>query len=149
MMVTYLGEEMFTFNPKKTDKMKSTYFFILIIFCFQMIACKSNEANSENTTEATSTTYTNEWAKSFLDSANIVFSQQLASGDSNGLAAQYWPDAELLFSHMGTVKGPDILGSWGGMIRGGLTNIKFTTTDVVNDENFIIETETYAVIRYQ
>jgi len=82
-------------------------------------------------------------AKSFIDSVNTKFSQQLRDGDSVALASNYWPDAELLLSNSEPIKGKDIMSAWGATIRMGINDMKFTTTDIAGDANFLIETGSY------
>ena len=70
---------------------------------FSVLSCNPNQPSAD--TDQKSEEINNpepdpQWAKNFLDSANTQFSQQIAAGDSVGLASQYWPDAELLFDNM-------------------------------------------------
>jgi ketosteroid isomerase-like protein len=79
-------------------------------------------------------------AKSFIDSINTKFSEQIMNGDSVALASHYAPDAELLFSNSEPIKGKDIVTAWGSMIRSGIRNMTFTTTDLTGCDDFLIET---------
>lgn len=84
-----------------------------------------------------------QWAKSFIDSINLKFTEQVRSGDSVALASHYWPDAELLLDNMETVEGDAILPAWGSLIRMGVTDFILTTTDLTGENGFVIETGQY------
>jgi len=86
-----------------------------------------------------------QWARTFIDSVNNKFSQEVASGDSVGLASNYWPDAELLLDNSDVVKGKDIQASWSAFIQMGVKQMNFTTTDIAGTSSFIIETGNYEI----
>ena len=106
------------------------------VLCIVMSGCQQQTADKE-------TAFDMQKAKSFIDSVNTKFSQQLRDGDSVTLASNYWPDAELLLSNSEPIKGKDILSAWGATIRMGIKDMTFTTTDITGDANFLIETGTY------
>ena len=83
--------------------------------------------------------------KSFIDSINIKFTEELRNGDSVALGSHYWPDAELFFSNSEPIKGKEIISAWGSTIRMGLRDFTFTTTDITGDNNFLIETGAYEI----
>lgn len=120
---------------------------LVVIFaalnCYGLFSC--NSGNPEKTTDrkAQNLTLDKKWAKSFLDSINAKFSEQIALGDSTALASHYWPDAELLLDNSEVVKGKDILNAWGGAIRMGVKEMTFSTTDITGSPTFIIETGNY------
>jgi ketosteroid isomerase-like protein len=115
----------------------------LLIFPI-MLAC--NSENKEQPTEAKATVvFDLQKAKAFIDSINLKFSEAALNGDSNWLASQYGPDAEILMENSETIKAKDILSFWGGSIRSGLKYFTFTTTDLQGDENFLIETGGYEI----
>jgi ketosteroid isomerase-like protein len=99
----------------------------------------------QQTGDTKTTTFDMQKAKSFIDSINTKFEEELRNGDSVALASHYWPDAELFFSHSEPIKGKDIISGWGSTINMGLTDFTFTTTDITADENFIIETGAYEI----
>jgi len=101
-----------------------------------MSGCQQQTADKE-------TAFDMQKAKSFIDSVNTKFSQQLRDGDSVALASNYWPDAELLLSNSEPIKGKDIMSAWGATIRMGINDMTFTTTDIAGDANFLIETGSY------
>jgi ketosteroid isomerase-like protein len=124
--------------------MAKAYFLIMlssISIC--LMCCKAN--NSEKTAVQTpaSSALDKQWAKSFIDSMNTKFSEQVASGDSSALASHYWPDAELLLDNSEVVKGDGILNAWGSVVRMGVKAMNFSTTDITGSEAFIIETGNY------
>jgi len=117
---------------------------LLIIAVISLLAC--NSENKEQPAEAKATVvFDLQKAKAFIDSINLKFSEAAQNGDSNWLASQYGPDAEILMENSETIKAKDILSFWGGSIRSGLKYFTFTTTDLQGDENFLIETGTYEI----
>ena len=82
-------------------------------------------------------------AKSFIDSVNQKFTEQVQIGDSVALASHYWPDAELMLSNSESVKGKDAIPVWGAMIRMGIKHFTFQTTDITLGGDLLVETGTY------
>jgi ketosteroid isomerase-like protein len=118
----------------------------LVIFvvsnCF-LFSCNSGNPEKASEGKAQNLTLDKKWAKSFIDSINAKFSEQIALGDSAALASHYWSDAELLLDNNEVVKGKDILHAWGGAIRMGVKEMTFSTTDIAGSSTFIIETGNY------
>ena len=79
-------------------------------------------------------------AKSFIDSINTKFSEQIKNGDSMALASHYATDAAILISNSEPIKGKDILSAWGSMLRAGTEEITFQTIDLIGSNDFLIET---------
>jgi ketosteroid isomerase-like protein len=126
--------------------MKKTYFFIAaLLIGFYFSSCNSN--NSEKSTKLNEEipALDKQWAKSFIDSMNLKFSEQISAGDSSALASNYWPDAELLLDNSEAVKGKDIVNAWGAAIRMGIKEMTFSTTDITGSPTFIIETGNYEI----
>jgi ketosteroid isomerase-like protein len=119
----------------------------LIIFaalaCYGLLSCNSNNPEKTSGDKAETLTLDKTWAKSFLDSVNTKFSEQIASGDSVALASHYWPDAELLLDNSEVVKGSGILNAWGAAIRMGIKEVTFATTDMAGTPTFLVETGNY------
>jgi ketosteroid isomerase-like protein len=113
---------------------------IIITFVFTL-GCQQQATN----TKPVSTVFDIQKAKSFIDSINTKFSEQIMNGDSVALASHYAPDAELLFSNSEPIKGKDIVTAWGSMIRSGTRNMTFTTTDLAGCDDFLIETGYYEI----
>ena len=111
--------------------------------CYGLLSCNSNNPEKISDLKAENSGLDKKWAKSFLDSINTKFSEQIALGDSAALASHYWPDAELLLDNNDVVKGKDILNAWGGAIRMGVKQMIFSTTDITGSPAFIIETGNY------
>lgn len=120
---------------------------LVVIFaalnCYCMLSCNSGNSDKTYNEKIDNGVFDKKWAKSFLDSINTKFSQQIASGDSTALASHYWPDAELLLDNSEVIKGRDILNAWGGVIRMGVKEMTFSTTDITRSPTFIIETGNY------
>ena len=124
--------------------MKKIYFLLaasIISFC--ILSCSSDNSEKTPDTETSTSSFDQQWAKSFIDSMNAKFSEEFRAGDSAALASHYWPDAELLFSNSEAIKGNDILPAWGSMTRMGIKDFTFSTTDIEGDTEFLIETGNY------
>ncbi|MEO7446439.1 MAG: nuclear transport factor 2 family protein [Ferruginibacter sp.] len=80
-----------------------------------------------------------------IDSLDRQFENHFHNGDSLALFNMYAKDGSF-----GTVKGNDILGSWGKQIRAAIKNdtrqIKYTTTLLTTDNEFLFEAGTYQMI---
>jgi ketosteroid isomerase-like protein len=114
-----------------------------VLICFSLFSCNGGNDKKTSTDKAQSLTLDKKWAKSFIDSINGKFSEQIAFGDSLALASHYWPDAEMLLDNSEVVKGKDILNIWGALIRMGVKEMKFSTTDIAGSPTYIIETGNY------
>ena len=126
--------------------MKKTYFFIAAaLLGFYVSSCHSNNSEKSLNLNAEIPALDKQWAKSFIDSVNAKFSEQIASGDSSALASHYWPDAELMLDNSEVVKGKDILNAWGAAIRMGIKEMTFSTTDITGSPTLIIETGNYEI----
>jgi len=108
-----------------------------------LYSCNAGNKEQATDTKITDTSFNKQWARSFIDSVNNKFSEQIAAGDSVALASHYWPDAELMLDYSETVKGDDILNAWGGAIRMGVKEMTFSTTDIKGNSDLLIETGTY------
>ena len=79
-------------------------------------------------------------AKSFIDSINTKFSEQIKNGDSMALASHYSSDAAILLPNSEPIRGKEILSAWGSMLRAGSVDITFQTIDITGSNDFLIET---------
>ena len=79
-------------------------------------------------------------SKSFIDSINTKFSEQIKNGDSMALASHYASDAAILLSNTEPIRGKDILSAWGSMLRAESADISFQTIDLTGSNDFLIET---------
>ncbi len=114
---------------------------LISLISLGMLACNSGNVTVDAKT--TATTFDMQKAKTFIDSINIKFSEEVKRGDSVALAAHYSDDAEMLFAHEETIKGKGILAAWGGMTRMGIKEMSFVTTDITGSGDLIVETGTY------
>ena len=115
----------------------------IYISCMISASCNSESKEDVPATTAVENSFDVTGAKSFIDSINLKFTEQVRNGDSVALASHYWPDAEILLSNSEPVKGADILSVWGGMIRMGVKHFTFQTTDITMGGNLLVETGTY------
>lgn len=102
-----------------------------------IVGCQQQQTSD---TKPVSVTFDMQKAKSFIDSINTKFTEQIRNGDSVALASHYATDAELLLSNSEPIKGKGILSVWGSAIRSGLKDMTFTTTDLTGCNDFLIET---------
>jgi len=115
---------------------------VAALACWGLYSCNAGDTEKTPDGKAQNSTLDKQWAKSFIDSINAKFSEQIAAGDSVALASHYWPDAELLLDNSEVVKGKDIVNAWGAATRMGI-QMTFSTTDITGSPTFIIETGNY------
>jgi len=115
-------------------------FLFIGLIGLSMWCCKS-EVKVETSNEKPA--FDQPWAAHYVDSINTQFSALFKAKDSVGLAAYYWPDAELLPSNRETIKGDAILAEWGATVRMGIPEFTFKVTDLRGDGKFMIETGNY------
>lgn len=84
-------------------------------------------------------------AKAFIDSINVKWMEELKKGDSTAIASHYGPDAKILLSNSEPVSGAGIAAMWGSVIRSGMTDWKFATTDLAGNSDLLVETGTYEI----
>src|SRR6266536_3479437 len=97
---------------------------VLMIGCF-ILSCSDKDDN----TKTTATNFDIQKARAFIDSINAKWVEELKKGDSVAIASHYGPDAKILLSNGEPITGSNILSMWGGMIRAGMRDCKFVTTD--------------------
>lgn len=122
---------------------KINFYWMIPVISLLMLSCKLANKDQLAGSTTSNTAFDIKKAKSFIDSINAKFTEQVKNGDSVALASHYWPDAELLLSNSEPIKGQDILSAWGSMIRMGVKDMTFATTDLTGDASFLIETGTY------
>jgi len=83
-------------------------------------------------------------ARILIEKTDQQFAKDFQEGDSLALAAHYAKDAEF-----GSLKGEEILAYWGKSIRNSIKNnvrnLKFTTSSLTNDGEFLIELGTFEI----
>lgn len=85
-------------------------------------------------------------ARSWVESDNAKFMDEVKRGDSNALAAHYSADAWAMFDNSEPLKGPAIASAWGGAIRSGMKELKITTVDLIGNAELLAETGMYEMI---
>jgi len=120
-----------------------TFIILATLSCNSIISCNSGGSEKTSALKPDSLDFDKGWAKSFIDSINLRFSNEIAAGDSVALASHYWQDAQLLLDNSEPVNGDKIINAWGEAIRFGMKSMNFTTTDLKGGPNFIIETGSY------
>ena len=126
--------------------MKKSYFIlpvVLVILC--IFSCNSDKENEDDNTKNTSSVFDIQKARAFIDSINTKWSEELKKGDSAAIASHYAQDGRILLANSQPASGSAILSFWAGIIRSGMTDWKFTTTDLAGDADFLIETGSYEI----
>ena len=119
-------------------------FSAITIFSLLLFAC-NNEKKQNNDTKTGSNSFDMQKARAFIDSINAKWVEQLKNGDSVTIASHYGPYAKILLSNSEPVSGNQILSTWGGIIRAGLRDWKFVTTDLDGNSDYLVETGTYEI----
>ncbi|MFI5186646.1 MAG: YybH family protein [Chitinophagales bacterium] len=125
--------------------MKKIYFSLAFAITVLMLACNSENKEQNADSKSNAASFDIQKARAFIDSINAKWVKQIKNGDSMSLASHYSSDAEMLMDKSEPIKGNGILSAWGDVVRSGLTDWTFTTTDLEGDANFLIETGTYEI----
>ena len=112
------------------------YSLFLITAIIISIGCQQQTTETKPVSEE----FNMQGAKSFIDSINTKFSEQIKNGDSIALASHYATDAAILLPKREPIKGKDILSAWGSMLRAGTEETTFQTIDLIGSNDFLIET---------
>jgi len=113
----------------------------------QETATEKNDNNTMTDTTASATTaFDISKARSWIESDNAKFVEEVKRGDSNALAAHYASDAWLMFDNSEPLKGSAIASGWGGAIRSGMKDLKITTVDLTGNAELLVETGMYEMI---
>src|SRR5687767_2943533 len=99
----------------------------------QETATEKTDDNTMTDTTASATAFDIGKARTWIDSDNAKFMEEVKKGDSNALAAHYTPDAWLMFDNSEPLKGAAIVSAWGGAIRSGMKDLKITTVDLTGN----------------
>ena len=103
-----------------------------------------NEATTVSTSDSTSFDLSK--ARAFVESDNAKFAEEVKKGDSVAVASHYHSDGQVLMSNSEPVMGKDnIASSWGSMIRMGIKDFKIITTDLVGNNDLMVETGKYEI----
>jgi ketosteroid isomerase-like protein len=122
---------------------KNIFLMAAAFTCLSFSSCHPEDNEKTTGTKNMTAPLDKEWARSFIDSINLKFTEQFRARDTVALASHYWPDAELLFANSEPIKGKDILLTWGAMTHMGIKDFTFSTTDITGDNGFLIETGKY------
>ncbi|TMI88189.1 MAG: DUF4440 domain-containing protein [Bacteroidetes bacterium] len=125
--------------------MKKFQSFVILAIIFLLLACNSENKEQNPESKSNTASFDMQKARTFIDSINTKFSEQIRNGDSMWVASQYGPAAEILLDKSEPIKGKDIVSFWGGVCRSNTRDWAFTTTDLRGDENFLIETGAYEI----
>jgi len=114
---------------------KSTLCSFFLVFCFSHSYGQSSVPTNTDLQKA----------RIIIDSLDKQFAQHFFNGDSIALYNMYAKGATC-----GSLKGNDILLSWGKQIRNSIKDdtrtIKYTTTSLSTDTEFLVELGTYEML---
>jgi len=113
---------------------------VFSLFLITVIIISTGCQQQTTDTKPVSEEFNMQEAKSFIDSINTKFSEQIQNGDSMALASHYATDAAILLPKSEPIKGKDILSAWGSMLREGTEETTFQTIDLIGSNDFLIET---------
>ena len=117
-------------------------FFAIVTSSLVIIACNNKEKEDDDSKTAV-TAFDMQKARAFIDSINAKWVEELKNGDSVTIASHYGPGAKILLSNGEPISGNAILSMWGSMVRAGMTDVKFVTTELEGDSDYLIETGAY------
>jgi ketosteroid isomerase-like protein len=124
--------------------MKKIFLISLVLMCNAALhSCYTGPEEPHSHDISDSQAFDNQKATKFIDSVNKKFTEYVRKGDSVSLAALYHSDAELLFANSESIKGKGILSAWGSIIRMGVKDFTFATTDITGAGDLLVETGTY------
>ena len=107
---------------------------------FLVVSCNNEKPAAAEVTEVTKPAFDLTMAKGEIDAANKSFTEALGKGDSAGVASFYTADAKFMGPNGPAVVGrANIQSVIGGFIKGGVTNLELTATEVWGDENALVE----------
>jgi len=76
--------------------MKKFQSFVILAIIFLLLACNSENKEQNAESKSNTASFDMQKARTFIDSINTKFSEQIRNGDSMWVASQYGPDAEIL-----------------------------------------------------
>lgn len=124
---------------------KSHFFLVLLVITSAILACNAGNKEQKTDSRSGAASFDMQKARAFIDSINTKWVEELKKGDSASIASHYGPDAKILLPNGEPIQGKDILSTWGGIIRSGLTDWKFATTDLEGNSDYLVETGTYEI----
>ena len=126
--------------------MKKIILLLLVAGSLSMVAC-SDTSTPETGTISTSDTSTFDLSKAraFVDADNAKFIEEIKKGDSSALAEHYHSEGQLLSTNSEPVMRNNISSAWGSFIRMGVKDFKLTTTDLVGNDELLVETGLYEI----
>lgn len=112
----------------------------------QETATEKTDHNTITDTTTSANAFDLNNARSWIESDNAKFMEEVKKGDSNALAAHYASDAWLMFDNSEPAKGAAIASAWGGAVRSGMKELKVTTVDLTGNAELLAETGMYEMI---
>ncbi len=126
--------------------MKKAHLNLLIsIVCLGILACNGGDKEKKDDSTTGTVAFDLQKARAFVDSINAKWMEELKNGDSVAIASHYASDGMLLLSNNEPIQGKNILSTWNGVYRAGMTDWKFGTTNLEGNADFLIESGTYEI----
>ena len=124
--------------------MKKIIFLLLIAGSAFMVACNDASTSGESTMSTKdSSTFDLSNARAAIEADNVKFMEEIKKGDSAALAEHYHSEAQMLMDNAEPVMRKDISSAWGSVVKMGVKDFKLTTTDVVGNDDLLVETGVY------
>ena len=119
--------------------------FLLIVAGSAFIVGCNDASQSETSTMSTmdSSTFDLSKARAAIEADNAKFAEEVIKGDSAALAGHYHSEGQLLMDNSEPAMRKDISSAWGSVIRTGVKDFKLTTTDLVGNDDLLVETGLY------
>ncbi|MEP6617007.1 MAG: DUF4440 domain-containing protein [Ginsengibacter sp.] len=127
--------------------MKKNIFLCILSATLAISSCNDTAKNESTSTVATtdsSAAFDMSKTRASIDADNAKFLEEFKKGDSAALAAHYHSEGQVLMDHAEPVMRKDIASSWGRMMK-NVADFKFATTDLVGNNDVLIETGTYEI----
>jgi ketosteroid isomerase-like protein len=120
---------------------------LLAVGVLLFASCNNDSAkvasSSENKADSTMQHFDMSAARKTVDDTNQKFEEAVRKADSATLGSLYTSDAMAMPANSEPIKGNDIGGMWGSVLRMGIKDAKLTTTDLQGNADLLAETGTY------
>lgn len=124
--------------------MKSIIFVLLAACLTGIVSCNdASKSDTGMTSTDDSSAFDLSDARAFIDADNAKFIEEIKRGDSAALAEHYHSDGQALVTNSEPVMRKDVSSAWGSTIRMGVKDMKINTTDVVGNEDLLVESGTF------
>lgn len=125
---------------------RSILFIVTLSLTIFFVACNDTTSTDSIKTEADGMANDSKSVEDYIRNEALNFGEEIRKGDSVALAAHYASNAVVMPPNSDAVKGNDIVGLWGGVLRMGVKDFKLNITDITGGGDMYAETGTYEVL---